>query len=366
MSTDDRTEWTWEVIERDWLGGGQLADEPDVVVAAFNRVRAEFGDDWIEATRTRERARGALPTLNVVVLGKQLVHLDGAHGCEGLLKKFRQDDESARAELAAISLIVPDDGSVGLECEPSVRIGERVRKPDFRVKAEDGPWTYVEVTQPNRSAVELRVHDALRELGGVLESVPGHYTVEVFFLKQPTDTELRALRPILEELCASDGRREVVLDDALGVVYLNDATPGEYILNDHGFPKVPGLGRMTSRVEAGETVRHVVVRMPYVDTRGHQFLATEAAQLPDSEPGVIMIQMSGAPGGMKTWAPTLENELRLGLYDQVSAICLFGSSVSPTVSGEALTFEAVLIVNDDAKHALPVWLETRLRQVPLP
>ena len=84
--------------------------------------------------------------------------------------------------------------------------------------------------------------------------------------------------------------------DQLGIVYLSFDQPGTVELQDHGRPYTPRLGLATSLGEGGGPVRHLAVRVSYFDHRAHHFLAKEAAQLPDTDPGLIMIGMSGAPG----------------------------------------------------------------------
>ena len=155
--------------------------------------------------------------------------------------------------------------------------------------------------------------------------------------------------------------REITLSDDLGVIYLHAGAPGEGVIDDHGLPSVPRLGAMKAAVENGEPVRHVIVRMPYYDQRGHQFLATEASQLPKDAPGLIMIQTSAAPGALKEWGSVIEGELQLGLYEQVSAVCLFGSGLYPTDAGEDWRVTTKLIINQSASHELPPWLHTQLR-----
>ena len=114
-------------------------------------------------------------------------------------------------------------------------------------------------------------------------------------------------------------------------------------------------------MEEGVNTRHIAVRVPYFDDRGHQFLANEAAQLPDDGPGLIVIDMTGTAGG-KEWAPVLEAELALNLYAQVSAICLVRSGIVPTDRGETSQLETDVIINPGAKHPLPLWLDEQLRR----
>ena len=121
---------------------------------------------------------------------------------------------------------------------------------------------------------------------------------------------------------ALSGAHEYPLPDGLGVIYFNTSQPGQVVVDDHGFPSVPRLAEARAVVENGKPVRHIAVRMPYFDSRGNQFLATEAAQLPGDAPGLIMVQTSGAPGALKEWVPVIEDEFQLELYRQVSGVCL--------------------------------------------
>jgi hypothetical protein len=250
---------------------------------------------------------------------------------------------------------------VRLQCEPRVVVSGRERKADFCVAKADDQWIYVEVTQPNRSAAEEGLALAMNEVADVVSSVEGSYATEVFFHRLPTPEELRAIRPLLEEACRRGEDAERPLPNELGLVYVGQTPPGVVVVEDHGQPYTPRLG--LSKVFAGATsTRHVAVRVPFFDQRAHQFLATEAAQLPDDSPGMIMIQMSAATGGMKKWAPTLEKELSLDdLYENVSVICLFASVLVGTERGESERVETVLVRNLDAARPLPEWADTCLR-----
>jgi len=151
------------------------------------------------------------------------------------------------------------------------------------------------------------------------------------------------------------------LPDGLGVVYCNTSQPGQFVIDDHGYPKVPRLGQASATYNNGKTVRQIAVRLPYLDTRGNQFLAAEAAQLPGDAPGLIMVQTAGAPGAMKEWVPVIEDEFQLELYRQVSGVCLFTGGHNLTDRGAEQIIETKLILNSGAKYQLPVWLQTQLQ-----
>src|SRR5258708_3080675 len=132
--------WTWEEIDT-WLLDYPIAESQHVSIEAFNRVDGTFGRDWMEAHAASER--GATVVLEMVRLGQFLEKLDRAKAPEGLIERLRLRRSDALAELEAIALVMPDDKSVYLDCEPEVRVGKRLRKPDHRVRERVGdPWTY--------------------------------------------------------------------------------------------------------------------------------------------------------------------------------------------------------------------------------
>jgi hypothetical protein len=259
--------WRWEDIKREWLGDSLIAEDPAVVVEAFERIDAMFGPEWILAYRTDHGGSnhtGATLTLPVVILGKQLKHIERASGCEALARGLRESRSSAKAELDAISLLMAGSAGVSLECEPKVVVSGRERKADFRVSKGAGGWIYGEVTQPNRSATTESLTLAMKEVADVVRSIDGSYATEVFFDKSPTPAELSAVRPLLEDGCRRGENVEQELPDGLGVLYVGQTPPGTVVLEDHGRPYRPGLGVMS--VSAGATGhRHVAVRVPYFD-----------------------------------------------------------------------------------------------------
>ena len=190
--------WTWDEIDANWLGDSVIAEDPGVVLEAFKRIDMTLGPDWIDnyrADRGGGDHRGAGLTLPLVILGKQLAQIEGAAGCEGLVRGLRDGRPNARAELDAISLLMEGPGDIRLECEPSVLVGGRERKADFRVSKVHEEWVYGEVTQPNRSATEESLTRAMDEVADVVSSLDGSYATEVFFddLYIPGDMLVAAL-----------------------------------------------------------------------------------------------------------------------------------------------------------------------------
>jgi hypothetical protein len=66
--------WTYEEIEREWLGGSRIAVPADEVVAAFERCERDLGRDWI--IKAKRNAQGSGPTLDVVTAGQYLASIE--------------------------------------------------------------------------------------------------------------------------------------------------------------------------------------------------------------------------------------------------------------------------------------------------
>jgi len=102
--------WRWEEIQESCPSTDDhphlgLIETPEEVVAAFERVERYLGGEWIDASPSEGGGGpsfGAHTVFTVVNTARQLASLEGATGCNGPIAKLRRNDQSARAELAAI------------------------------------------------------------------------------------------------------------------------------------------------------------------------------------------------------------------------------------------------------------------------
>jgi hypothetical protein len=349
--------WSYDSIERDWLAGSRIAVAPQEVVSAFDLAERVLGRTWIEAARMAPGGpvSGAAPTLHVIAMGRQLAALEGVAGTEPLITGLRRGDESAAAELAAISLFRSQE-PFAVELYPPVTVEGRPRQPDFRLRLPPAPWTYVEVTRPGQSQASKGVRAVLERLAGVLRETTGRFTLEVFLRREPSPGELDALVTRMRRLCAQDGVRRDELGDLgdLGVLLLNTMEPGLIEIQDHpGEEQRPRLSMGRVAVEDGRPARHIVVRLPFTDQRARAILSEEARQLPRDAPGLVMVQTSNAPGAMRAWEPLLRSQMQPAVHTRVSAVCLFASSFLPTPSGEAWVPLTKLIENPHRRFPLP-------------
>jgi hypothetical protein len=356
--------WTWAEIENDWLIGSRLALPPQAVVDAFNRVERVFGRDWIETSRLNQGSpvQGTSPTLHVIIKAHEVAALDGLAGAERLLDLLHQNDPAAGAEATAIHLLRTARPDIVVELYQSIWVGERLRQPDFRVREPGGAWAYVEVTQPDASEAQQRVEAVMGRVAGPLRDLKRSFALEVFLRREPTDDEVEALVRQLPSFCSLDGAQVEGLPDGLGLLLLNQSRPGEVVLRDQpGEAAFPRLCR--TRVIGGSTEphRHIIVRLAYADERAVRFLEAEAKQLPREHPGLIMIQMGRAPGGVRAWGPLLRRRFERGFHTRVGAVCLFEGGMEGTPDGEAWAPRTKWVVNPHAALPLPSWINQALQ-----
>src|SRR5207249_4691278 len=86
------------------------------------------------------------------------------------------------------------------------------------------------------------------------------------------------------------------------------------------------------------------------------FLRQKARQLPTDAPGIIVIEVSGAVGGMAAaWETAILRRLHPGQHTRVSAVVLLESGICPLDGGEAWAHRAKVIRNPNAALNAPVW-----------
>src|SRR2546427_4750411 len=173
--------WTIDEIESEWLGGERLQLLPEDVLRAFAVAEQARGREWVLSTTSIPgggRLWGFAPFLRVYAFGKRMQTVAGAPGADTLLERLLQDDGAAESELTAIYLLRSRHQEAEVEIGPEATVGDRHRRPDFRIRSRTGPWTYVEVTQLNRSTASVRTQEVLRRIAAHVISILQPFLLE--------------------------------------------------------------------------------------------------------------------------------------------------------------------------------------------
>lgn len=350
---------TWKEIERDWIAGSPIARTPEVIVDAFARVDRLLGTAWIDARRHHGAwvKSGFAPTLAVVSTGLQLQAIEGCAGSQELIAEILAGNRAAFAELEAIYLARAP--GVEVEIGPEVAVGNRVRKPDFRMRAAGEEWIYAEVAAPDKSELRLATERVLQELVSLLDRIQDGSAIEVFFLREPRPDEIPSLIVEIERVAAI-GVRDTYHFGDLALLPVNHQAPGLVSTEDHGMPVRHRICQARWVGVGGVPTKHIAVRYPFTDERAEEFVSSEARQLPKGFPGLIMLDTSDALGGLKGWIGPIQDRLQPNLHTRVGAVSLFQSATYMTCAGMDYAADTRTVQNPNARFRLPAWLFDRL------
>jgi hypothetical protein len=354
--------WTWEMIRDEWLCGSVVDTSPAEVLSAFDLCEELLGLEWVQSQGLHGGARvtGSHPVAAVISMGKRLAAVRNAFGLDTLLHKIRSGDESARAELTAAYLCMPVGFPVVVGFGVATTVGNRERVPDFRLRRENDPWVYVEVTAPDTSEAQRQAQALLHQLSVALVDIPLGSMAEVMIRRDPSEEEMADILNALRAQARGGGRSQRDLP-GLALILVGHGQPGQIVLDDHGEPNVPRIGVVaTSRLE-GEARKHLALRYAFSDQRAEAFLTSEARQLPHGTPGLVMVNVARASGAFKTWEPLLVRRLQPRQHTRVSGIALFTSGMWPLPGGEAWVPWTLVLENPHAANPAPRWLLDRLR-----
>ncbi len=357
--------YSWQEVQENWLGGGDLTIPADEITRTFNVVATHFGREWVEETRTLNGAveTGIFPTLRIVALGHRLDSLSGVANSEPLLTKIRNRDVDAKAELTALHLLRFGNPNLQVELEPTVTANGRRPRPDFRIAPHGGDWLYVEIKHPHASQAQTAVSLGLSQLTGLVNGCVGSFALEVFLRRDPTSSEIAQITSLIAGGHQDLSVRRFELPAGLGTLYWNEQAPGMVTLDNHGEPYRPALGA-TSVVMGSDEHRHITVRWPFTDERACTFLDTAAKQLPKEAAALVMIQTSDAVGAMKAWRALVEASFQPNIRTRISGVCLFRSGFRATDTGGEWRSEVKVIRNPHALISLPEWVTRQMEQFP--
>jgi hypothetical protein len=345
--------WSFKRIKDEWLGDALVRHSPVELVRLFDLVEATFGEAWIHASRRTSDAMGAHPTLHIAITGQLIEAVTDLPGRSDLLARLRSNEPGSGAELLVIAIVRATNRKINLTLAPSVAVGARTRQPDLRL-TNDGEHVYVEVSAAQSSEEAQEVRDRIDEIAQrALGATPWGNTSEIYLHREPSDHEVSELLSAIGPLCSSGN--EQMLHKELANVVVNSCEPTKVEPYDHGDAPRPRLSIAHFQITAEGKRRHAVVRYPYSDERAAKFLSNEAQQLPKDTPGIIVLHVSGAVGGMKSWEPLLRQRLRPNLHTRVSAVVLLESGSTWTEQGEAWAHHAAVIVNEHAVIPVPAW-----------
>jgi hypothetical protein len=281
--------------------------------------------------------------------------IDGALGAEALYKRLSQGDRAAESELTAACLFRSRRQTAEVEFGPQIVLGSRRRCPDLRIRDGGAPWTYVEVTQLNRSTASDRAQGLLTRITNELIVLKRPIVLEIVFWREPLAAEEDELIRQACDACNSPDERR---HDLAGLASLLVKSGNSAAVVPSILPPNAGTHMSIARTVggSGEVNRQILVRVPFADQRAETILTSEARQLPKNESGLVMVDVTAQPTAFASWPELVPRRFSGRQHTRVGGVLLFMTAVRPTDSGMALLPHLNLIPNPHARVPLPAWI----------
>lgn len=293
--------FTIREVEKEVIGQLWIQVEPERVARAINYLLEILGEQWLKELIPIGNGYNTAAVLESVWLADILRIVDGKKGFESLKGRIKKFDQSAEAELGALYIIADPAEDMSFEIAPRVNVRGGTRFPEFRVKYADGQDLIVEVTMPNDS-----------------------------YSKSSTVNEL--MGKIQQKTAETNGIKIF----AVGTEY-NDEESSASI-----FVSGPGAD--------GESIKE---SKRYSKERLLKFFDEKLKQMPETQPGLIMINVLKEPEAMKLWPVDAKSIFWQDIYSRISGVCFFDLVQYPDKNGMVLKLEVALVLNPKAKFELP-------------
>src|SRR5207253_10226970 len=98
----------------------------------------------------------------------------------------------------------------------------------------------------------------------------------------------------------------------------------------------------------GQSTKQVLARMPFSDQRAEDVINSEARQLPNDTPGLIMVEVTAQPTALSSWEALAQRRFTATQHTRVGGIILFMHATQPVDQGLAFLPHIKLITNPDA------------------
>lgn len=356
--------WTISEIEEQWFGGAHLNWPTADVELAFEVATHLRGQDWVLGAEVDQslmqfpgigRRGGYSEFLRVYWFGIRMASILGAKGADELIRRVIADDPDASEEATAIHLLRSWASPTELEIEPDVKVGERDKRPDFRIRNDQGAWIYAEVTKLHRSNASTRVQKLLGRLSNRMMEVEKPFVLELILNREPAEDEEEAIINAAIGACDAREGQEVAVNDVASIL-VKVGDPSVVIPSLTPKDNQPRMALSSSVVGPGSPNRQLLARVPFADERAEEIIKREARQLPKDECGLVMVNVNSQPTAFESWAQRVPERFTATQHTRVAGVILFMHSTSPTEQGLAWLPYLKLIENPNAATRLPAWV----------
>jgi len=356
--------WTIKEIEEQWFAGAHLNWPAADVERAFDIAAQLRGQDWVLGAEVDRsllqfpgvgRRGGYSEFLRVYWFGIRMTSILGAKGSDELIRRVTEGDLDADEEATAIHLLRSWGSVTDLEIGPYVKVGNKTKKPDFRIRRGTEPWVYVEVTRLHRSAASARVQELLERISKRMMEVERSFVLELVLNREPSEDEEELLLGAATEACGVDAGHEMTVTDVASILI---KTGDSEIVVPTPIPddSRTRMSMARSIVGPGTANRQLIARVPFADERAEEILKREARQLPKDECGLVMVNVNLQPTAFESWSKRVPERFTPGQYTRVAGVILFMHATFLSELGLVWLPYLKLISNQNATSPIPSWV----------
>jgi hypothetical protein len=330
----------YTISEIELLGLNQLTQEQFAQgLDAFNGFVTDFGRPWIEDFF--HGARSPSYVLYILKLWQQwsiVRPLIGSNELHGRWK-WGIHEHGIKAEIAVVATVLESGGRV--ELAPSIA----GRVPDFRFTS-DTHWVYSEVSARGISQVVAGGQAVLTQVATAAAQAVRNKHGKVAILRDLRNGELDELVNWLRSVPSSEPAylRDLAAfyADDLNAPTNDDDPIARLVPLPHFFATHMQLSGSHASVKG-------TACLAISDTAAQEALETEASQLPRDYPGVIWLDVSRVPEGIKGWSPLIERRFQRTINTRISGVVIFSSVLD---GNQGLSTEWRLLLNPYARNPI--------------
>ena len=327
------------------LSQDRLANAED----ALNGFASLFGKKWVSSYFGGSKA--TIFVLRLTAAWQDWKTVSSLPHAAELLEKWKVGFTNAGVLLevqvaASLLRITPD-----VELFPPV--GTRVADLRFRMASAYPGWIYVEASQRQLSDVLERAESILGKVANALAVAVQGLHGKVALRRFLDDKELDELIAWINNLPTNPSNAEFK-----DYAYFA-ADPLETLGSGGVFELIadPKLYCMTLKAGAGGLQRGTA-GIQVNDEAAERIVRAEAAQLPKSGPGIIVLDLSGVTGGVKKWAALIEKRLQSNLNRRINAVIL-ATDIRSTKGPEPGTR---VLVHPNPRTPIPIEIAHQLEE----
>jgi len=258
-----------------------------------------------------------------------------------IMQKIKKNDLYSASTIIRLAAHYLRNGHL-CEFEPEILVGQRLKKPDLRVKFGD-IWIYLEESKLKVSLHQKYLHSILGRISKITEKINSNLNIEVLLLKDEFRyEEISDLLVKIKELSTKNVHPQELKIEGLAKIFTYKEVQQKPCVENIR----PALCE-TAFVASGGFVRRLNVQIPFTDVRIKKILE-KGKQLSPREHNMIILDIS-IPGSLEHWSKSTRKLLLSGKHKKIGSVLL----VRQGLLVKSLKVNTDLIVHPNALNPLP-------------